>query len=333
MLSTQEDKKPQSKTSFTLVIPTEIINFALSFLSVIDVFNLSLTNKTFHQMLVAYPKATALPDSIIELVNLCFLNLSNCQITDKDLYKISSLNQLRQLSISGSRFITDSGMKMLSALSNLSSIYLSNCSEISGDILEYNFIKKLRHLNLSGCFRVTEDKLIKLADSNIKKLNLSRNKLCKPLKYLHNLTGLEELDLSHNKDIENKDIIDYIKYFISLRVLNLHNVLLFNGECLEAVALLPKLSEFFTNSEFIEDKHLLSFLHKTTLTTLAIRRNNRILHYTGRRKIIELYNQLTKECFALISKNLDFMPDELRDTFLNNYVVKGNKRQRTRLQS
>ena len=73
MFSSQEE----TSISFNLMIPTKIINYALSFLSVIDAHKFSQTNKKFYQMLVAYPKATALPDSIIELVNLCFLNLSN----------------------------------------------------------------------------------------------------------------------------------------------------------------------------------------------------------------------------------------------------------------
>ena len=121
-------------------------------------------------MLMAYPTEPALPDLIIRQVNLIYLNLSNCQITDKDLSKISNLHQLRQLSISVSRLLTNAGLMSLSALLNLSILDLSNCVYISGNILSYKFIKKLEHLNLSGCFSIAEKSLIKLADSNIKKL-------------------------------------------------------------------------------------------------------------------------------------------------------------------
>lgn len=119
------------------------------------------------------------------LDNLKTLDLSYCEITDKDLEDLKSFSNLQELNLSCCEKITDKGFENLKfflslkklnlwgtqikelgplkLLSNLEELDLSDCNNITDDGIEnIQSVSTLRKLNLKDCDNITGDSLEKL---------------------------------------------------------------------------------------------------------------------------------------------------------------------------
>ena len=68
---------------------------------------------------------------LAKLFELCFLDLSYCDITDAGLAQVAQQSTLRVVKLTGNQFITDKGVQHLSALTELQEVDFSDCGSIT----------------------------------------------------------------------------------------------------------------------------------------------------------------------------------------------------------
>ncbi|XP_043823521.1 dynein regulatory complex subunit 6 [Dromiciops gliroides] len=96
---------------------------------------------------------------ITKLPNLISIDLSVTAITDEALTSLSSHKKLKELTVSGCEFITDSGIKEFCQLTPiLEHLDVSYCLKLSGEVLKALSSKcfRLTSLNIAGCPKMND---------------------------------------------------------------------------------------------------------------------------------------------------------------------------------
>lgn len=110
------------------------------------------------------------------LKNLRELTLFECNgLTDIGLAALGALPQLNSLSLSFCKTVTSKAFAQLPPLENLSSLYLSNCPSIDDECLLMinNLFLNLRAIYLDGCKNISDKGLASLTDLPLIGINLS----------------------------------------------------------------------------------------------------------------------------------------------------------------
>lgn len=133
------------------------------------------------------------------LPNLKILNLSTCQILDRDLSALTNMTTLRGLSLACCTQITDASVRVLAPLTTLQSLNLTYCFRLTDKSLStLSKFPLLQDLNLHQCGFITDKGLSVLTSlTALKTLNLSQcEKITKAgLRGLSSLFSLQNLEL------------------------------------------------------------------------------------------------------------------------------------------
>lgn len=135
-------------------------------------------------------------------VDLRHLDLTGCDILDRDLAGLSVLLHMQTLHLNGFRWISD--LEPLSAMLKLRTLHLKDCGQIS-NLKPLSRLVELTTLSLQGCCAVTDESLEALQPlTHLRHLNLSDCALSdQGLSSLSHLTELQVLVLSGCNEVGN----------------------------------------------------------------------------------------------------------------------------------
>jgi Leucine-rich repeat (LRR) protein len=157
------------------------------------------------------------------------LSLTNCRcLTDDALHQIAHLRSITSLSLSGCRCLTDSALQSISYLDKLTKLDLTNCDLITDDGIKHlDHLSELQEISLAWCKLITDNAIHTLVShprrsETMRVLRLARCKISDVgISLIGYLASLEELDLNGCSTIGSKALVTTLEKLKRLNVLDL----------------------------------------------------------------------------------------------------------------